>query len=404
LHLGAVKAMERVGNYWHMLPQQNQARKAIWDAVNPHTGKRRIDEAFPLEIRETTREQEMMIRFVNGSTWTVIGSDAYNSLVGAPPLGLVYSEWALSDPNSWAYLRPILRENGGWAAFITTPRGNNHAKRMHEAAERDPDWFAQTLTARETGVFSEADLASEREEYITQFGEDLGEALFAQEYMCSFDAAIVGSYYGREMRKAEEDRRITDVPYDPALEVETWWDLGIRDSTSIWYVQRDPGAVRVIDYDTGTGAGLPEYLQLIQDKPYRYSRHVGPHDIAQREFGTGRTRIEMAEDLGVRFEVAPKLSVQEGINAVRTLLPRCYFDKTKCAEGIDALRNYRTEWDQVNRVMKANPIHDWASHGADAFRTGAVTLPLARASTDWTQPINRRSKTWGANGTGLGWK
>jgi len=192
LHWAARAAVLRPGTYWHMLPEASQARKAIWEAVNPHTGKRRIDEAFPQEIRQTTREQEMMIRLFNGSTWQVVGSDNWNSLVGSPPVGLVYSEWALADPTSWAYLRPILAENGGWVLFITTPRGDNHAKTSYELALTTDGYFAELLSADKTGVFSEEQLESERQEYIAQYGKSRGEALFNQEFMVSFSPAFAG--------------------------------------------------------------------------------------------------------------------------------------------------------------------------------------------------------------------
>jgi phage terminase large subunit len=162
LHYTAMAAHERVGVYWHLLPQHNQSRKAIWDAVNPHTGKRRIDEAFPVELRATTREQDMVIRFKNGSLWQVIGSDNYDALVGTPPVGVVFSEWALSDPQAWSMIRPILAENEGWALFITTPRGRNHAHRMYEMARESEDWFCERLTALDTGVFSDETLERER--------------------------------------------------------------------------------------------------------------------------------------------------------------------------------------------------------------------------------------------------
>jgi hypothetical protein len=192
LHWTATAAMQRVATYWHMLPEASQARKAIWDAINPHTGIRRIDEAFPKEIRQTTREQEMMIRFVNGSTWQVVGSDNYGSLVGSPPAGLVYSEWALADPSSWAYLRPILAENGGWVVFITTPRGDNHGRTLYEFGVKEPTWYAELLPGDKTGVFEPEQLEAEKREYVAQFGQSRGEAMFNQEFLCSFTAAFSG--------------------------------------------------------------------------------------------------------------------------------------------------------------------------------------------------------------------
>lgn len=203
LHWTATAAMKRVATYWHMLPEATQARKAIWDAVNPHTGKRRIDEAFPPQIRKTTREQEMMIVFINGSTWQVVGSDNFNALMGSPPAGIVLSEWALAKSDAWGYLRPILAENGGWAVFITTPRGDNHAKKTYEFAVTEDGWFAEISTADETDVFSKEQLEAELRELIAQYGQSRGTALFMQEYYCSFSAAFTGkAVYPEFDRKA----------------------------------------------------------------------------------------------------------------------------------------------------------------------------------------------------------
>jgi len=192
LHWAAVSAIRHPATYWHMLPQAAQARKAIWEAVNPHSGKRRIDEAFPHSIRSNTRENEMLIKFVNGATWQVVGSDNYDALVGSPPYGVVFSEWALAKPEARAMLRPILMENGGWQVYITTPRGPNHAKDTFESAMDHPGSFAQLLDATQTGVFTPEQLESERRQYILDYGQDVGEAKFEQEYMCSWAAVITG--------------------------------------------------------------------------------------------------------------------------------------------------------------------------------------------------------------------
>lgn len=374
LNWAAVSAFERVAPYWHMLPEAAQARKAIWEAVNPHTGKRRIDEAFPVELRETTRENEMFIRFVNGSTWQVVGSDNYNSLVGSSPAGVVFSEYALADPAAWAYLRPILLENGGWAVFITTSRGNNHAKALLDAAKDNPDWFAEVSTARDTGAFTQAQLDSELAEYVAQFGVAEGKALFEQEYLCSFDAAVVGAYYAGELDQARSENRITDVLYDGAASVDTYWDLGFSDATAIWFIQRIGGKIQAIEYQEWVAAGLLEVAKAIREKPYVYGTHFLPHDAEQTEISNGRTRKETLEGvLGMNIEVAPKLPVDDGINAVRTIFPRIWFDKTKCERGLDVLRNYRRKWDDKKKTYEPRPHHDWASHGADALRTLGVT-------------------------------
>jgi phage terminase large subunit len=237
LHWAAVSAAQRPATLWHMLPQISQGRRAIWSAVNPHTGKRRIDEAFPKAIRESTNENEMFIRFKNGSTWTVTGSDAYDSLVGSPPAGIVFSEWSRANPSSWAYLAPILVENNGWALFITTPLGNNHAKSMYTMARNDPAWFAEISTVADTNAISHDAVEAQRKEYHALFGEAAGDALIEQEYYCSFDSVIPGSYYAKEMTICEREGRICQVDVDRDLPVHSAWDLGVSDSTAIWCFQ-----------------------------------------------------------------------------------------------------------------------------------------------------------------------
>lgn len=381
--------MQAVGNYWHMLPEAAQARKAIWKAVNPHTGKKRIDEAFPLKMRRATNDTEMFIEFINGSTWQVVGSDNFNSLVGSTPRGVVFSEWALANPASWAMLRPILAENGGWALFITTPRGKNHAKTMADGHRKDAAWFVQELPATETGVFTPEQLEGERQEYITDHGEAEGGALFQQEYMVSYDAAVIGAYYAGEMAKARQEGRIGRVPYEPAAPVETWWDLGISDTMAIWFAQRVGREVRLIDYYQANGQGLAHYAKVLQDKPYVYGRHIGPHDIEVRELGTGQSRLEVAKLLGIKFEIAPNLPVQDGIDAARRILGRCWFDEANCEQGIAALQHYRKAYDEKNRVFRPTPLHDWASHPADAFRYGAVAGEGRGAPVDMSEVRNR---------------
>ena len=372
LHLAACSMVDHPAAYWHMLPEASQARKAVWNAVNPHTGVRRIDEAFPLELRANTQEHEMFIRFKNGSTWQVIGSDNYNSLVGSPPYGVVFSEWALAKPGAWAYLRPILAENGGWAAFITTSRGNNHAKNTYDLGMDSPEWFAEKLRADQTSVFSREQLENELKEYISDYGTDEGTALFEQEYMCSFDSAVFGSYYGKFLKKVTDENRITSVPYDPAVKVETWWDLGIGDAMSIIFTQSVANEIRVIDYVESEGEGLPYYAKLLQDKGYIYGKHHAPHDIEVRELGSGKSRKETALALGIRFETVPRLSVDDGIQAARNILTFCWFDKTNTKDLVTALKEYHKEFDEKRKVFKNTPCHDWSSHAADAFRYLAV--------------------------------
>lgn len=388
LRWASVAAMEAVGNYWHMLPEAAQARKAIWDAVNPHTGQRRIDEAFPLEIRRATRQQEMMIEFVNGSTWQLVGSDNYNSLVGSTPRGVVFSEWALADPRAWAFVRPILLENGGWALFNYTPRGNNHGRTIFDAAKDDPSWFAELLTAEQTGVFDREQLKAEEREYIREYGGDLGRSLFRQEYFCSFDAAVLGAYYAIEMEQAESEGRIAGVPYEKGSLVHTAWDLGVSDHTVIWFFQMVGREIRVIDFYASSGVGLDHYVGVMQGRGYRYGSHLLPHDVDVKELGTGRSRRETLASLGLQdVKVVPRQHVAEGINAVRSILSRCWFDKSRCGHGISALREYRSAWDEKLKTLKPTPLHDWASHPADAFRYLAMGLRLIESGGATFKPL-----------------
>lgn len=370
LNWTAVAAMQRVGTYWHMLPEAAQARKAIWEAVNPHTGIRRIDEAFPKEIRAAVRNDEMFIRFANGSTWQVLGSDNYDSLVGAPPVGVVFSEWALAKPDAWTYIRPILAENGGWAAFIWTPRGRNHATRAFEARERDPEWFTLRSPATSTGVFSSEQLQSERAAFVAESGsEEEGDAKFRQEYLVDFDAAAPGAYYASLITTAIEEKRIGRVPYDPALRVDTAWDLGIDDYTAIWFFQRAGREVRAIDYYETGGQGLQAIArEAIASRPYVYGTHHLPHDVMVRELGAGgRSRFETLGGLGVSpISVGVAMDPEDRINAGRLMIPITWFDAEKCATGIDRLRNYRKRWNKAMRTY-TGPLHDDNSHGADAF-------------------------------------
>lgn len=382
LHYTACAAHERVGVYWHLLPQQNQARKAIWDAVNPHTGRRRIDDAFPQALRETTREQDMLIRFKTGSTWQVIGSDNYDALVGTPPIGVVFSEWALSNPQAWSLIRPILLENGGWAIFITTPRGRNHAHRMFQMAEQSEEWFAERLTSDHTGVFTPEALETERAELISERGEADGEAIFAQEYMTSWSAALPGAYYAKLIDKAEADGRIGFVPYNPQKQVHTAWDLGRNDATVIWFAQHNGAGWDLIDYYANTSVGIDHYVKVVSEKEYIYGEHLLPHDAENEQLvSTSGSIEETVKSMGLKnVRVVPRTkSVANDINEVRQIIPVCRFDKDKCEKGLDALRSYRRVWDEKLKAYRDTPLHDWASDPADAFRTLAIGKPSDKA-------------------------
>lgn len=381
-----------------MLPEAAQARKAIWDAINPHSGRRRIDEAFPMEIRRATNETEMMIDFHCGSTWQVVGSDNFNSLVGSPPLGVLFSEYALANPNSWNMLRPILAENNGFAMFISTPRGPNHFKKMFEAAQKRPDWFVQKLTATETGAIPEATLLKELKELQEELGDDEGKAVYEQEYNCSFESAILGSIYGTQLSKARMEGRITAVPYDPYLPVGTMWDLGVSDSTAIIFFQLNGQRVNIIDFHQANNLGLDAYVKILEKKNYKYDPNMMyfPHDIEHREITTGMTRVSTLLKLGVTPTVASQHAVWDGISLVRRNFHRFWFDEINCEQLLEALSLYQREYDSVNKVFRNRPKHDWTSHPADALRTGLTLLPetaprvmVGKSSRDYFRDARR---------------
>ena len=365
----------------------------MWDAVNPHTGKRRVDEAFPPELFPVRRDQEMMVRARNGSTWQLVGSDNFNSLMGSPPVGLVYSEYAVANPAAWGYMRPILLENGGWAIFISTPRGKNHFYDLLRSAGREPGWFSQTLTNDDTRVFTKAEMDAELRQMQAAHGEDYGRSLWMQEYFSSFDAAIPGSIWGDMIDRLMRAGRIGRFGFDPALSVHTGWDLGRTDDTVIWFYQVLWGEVRVIDYHESNMKDAPYYGRLLRgereassdpDSPderlkartrhYRYGTHWLPHDARPRTLaGGGRSILQQlnAENVG-RCAIAPRLDVQEGIQAGRATLARAWFNLAACEAGIERLRAYHRVWDAELKRFSDHPEHDASSHAADAWRTLAV--------------------------------
>jgi phage terminase large subunit len=376
----AAAAHERVGTYWHMLPTASQGRLVAWEGRDGK-GRRVIDQAFPRRLRSGIRHDRMSMELKNGSVWQVVGSDNYDRLVGANPVGVVFSEWSLTDPRAWDYVRPILAENGGWAVFIYTPRGRNHGFELYDMARHRGDWFAERLGVDATGVLEDEVIAAER-------ASGMSEALIQQEYFCSFEAASEGSYYGKLLEQAEQAGRVTRVPWQPELKVDTWWDLGIGDSTAVWFSQQAGLERHFIDYYECSGEGLAHYAKMLQDKGYVYGEHRAPHDIAARELGTGRSRLEVAKGLGLNFRIAPRLSVEDGFEAVRNLLPRAWFDAEQCRHGLKALRSYHREFNEQRQTFLPHPVHDWSSDAADAFRTGAVTLKDGRRSV----PTSRRMR------------
>lgn len=364
----------RLGTYYFFTPTYAQGKKIIWDGM---TGDgRRFLSYVPEELDAGRNEVEMQVkvRHTSGgiSIVQIVGTDRLDSIRGTNPVGCVFDEFSFGNPRAWDVVEPILLENSGWALFVFTPNGKNHAFDLWEAARQDSAWYTSLLTIRDTRredgqpVIDEAYM-----ETLRKRGVD--EEVIQAEYYCSFTGGVLGAYYARMLDLAWKDGRIRNVPWEPQLAVETWWDLGVGDATAIWFVQRLGREVRLIDYLEAHGEGLPYYAKELRERPYVYGNAVMPHDANVRELGTGKSRVETATQLGIRpIVVAPKLPLDDGIHAVRQLLPRCYFDKTKCRRGIDALTQYHKKFDEARKVFSNAPEHDWSSNGADAFRTGAV--------------------------------
>ena len=385
LHHSAIAAMERRGNYWHMLPQFGQARRAIWDSVNPHTGRRRIDEAFPQGIRESTRDHDMQIRLVNGSTWQVVGSDSVTTGggIGSSTAGITFSEYALANPSAWAYYRPILEENNGWATFISTPRGRNHAFSLFQYAAQTPGWFSEILSAEDTGALSREALAETLKEMQSLYGEDQGLAMYEQEMLCSFNASVMfGAFYAHEMAQIRKEGRITEEcePDEGAI-IHRSWDLGVGDDTSIWWFCARGSQLLILDHMAASGHGVEWYRDEIfkreQERGWIHGNDYVPHDAKVREFGTGRTRLETMASMGLKPVPVPMASIDDGLNAVRRTLPLCVFHPRTEHGGIDALEQYRREWDDEAKCFKKTALHDWTSHVADSFRYLAMSWRAA---------------------------
>jgi phage terminase large subunit len=387
----AKRACQRIGTYFYLFPNYTQAKKAVWDGRDregfPFLGH------FPAAILAGKNESEMKLTLTNGSIIQFVGSDNIDSLMSTNPIGVVFAEYALQDPRAWDYIRPILRENGGWAVFDYTPRGKNHGYELFNLASKlvedgDPSWFVERLTIEDTGVLSAADIEAERR-------EGMDEELVQPEYFCSFEGAQQGSYYGRAMNQAEVEGRICRVPYQAEIAVETWWDLGIDDATAIWFTQTVGREIHVIDYYEQSGEGLPHYAKVLQERAYVYGQHHAPHDIKVRELGSGKSRLETAAGLGIKFEIVPSIGLADGIEAARAFIPRCWFDREKTERGRLSLVSYHKTYDEKRRCFSMQPYHDWSEHGASAYRYLAVGHKLQRPRY---QPLPERPRSIEASG------
>ena len=389
------EALRKVGTYFYLFPTYSQGKKVIWDGRDGNGIT--FQGYIPEQVVVGRNETEMQITLVNGSIIQIIGTDKMEHIVGTNPIGCVFSEFALQNPEAWQLIEPILLENKGWAVFCYTPRGNNHGKRLFEMAVRHPGWYAQMLSIEETQRDDGSPVISEEQiESIRAQGTD--EDLIQQEYFCSFTGGQQGSYFSKFLRQSEALGRVTHVAHDPALEVDTVWDLGIGDATAIGFRQLFNQEVRWIDYYEASGEGLPHFASVLAEKArqydYRYGKHIFPHDAKVRELSTGQSRLETAKRLGIRpVTLAPKFSIEDGIDAIRRRFPLYWFDAEKCGRLVDAIANYRKEWDSHTQCFKSKPVHDWTSHPVDMLRYEAVSVrspirtPQARAAVSTFNPI-----------------
>lgn len=345
---------------FHILPTYNQAKKVIWDA-NTNESLRILD-YIPKDAIESKNGQEMKIRLTNGSVYQLIGSDNIDSLVGTNPKIIVFSEYAIQSPAAWDYLRPILDVNKGYAIFISTPRGKNHFYDLLNMAKANPHWFCEVLTVNDTNVLTEEDIDKIRK-------EGYSEEYIQQEFYCSFNRGVEGSYYGRLIEKARLEQRICRVPYEPRVPVHTAWDIGYGDSTSITFWQDVGGECRIIDYYENNGEGITHYAKVLKDKPYLYGATYFPHDAGAGSIQTGRTLQDVARDVGINAVLLEReTDIQPGIEAARSLLATCYIDEANCRHLIKCLENYHKKFNEKQNVYSPTPVHDYTSHAADSFR------------------------------------
>ena len=349
-------------------PTYTQGKSIAWDYMQHY--------ARPIP-GVAMNQSELRIDYPNQGQARIFGADNPDALRGIYLDRATLDEYGLHPPKTFSeVIGPTLVDRGGSALFLGTPNGKNqfydiaqHAKL--EEAKGSREWFYREYKASETGLLDADYLASAR---AVMTADE-----YAQEFECSFEASVKGAIYARELEAVRAAGRITRVPYDPMLPVDTDWDLGVGDAMAIWFSQSTKGGeVRLIDYEEASGEGFPYYAQRLAQRGYTYGTHWAPHDIAVRELGSGKSRLEVAAGFGLRFRVTPRIhgaagvEVEEGISAVRLLLPRCWFDAEKCQAGIEALMHYRRDYNARINEFKATPVHDWASHGADAFRGLAV--------------------------------
>jgi phage terminase large subunit len=347
------------GLFGYVAPYQNQARRIAWDYFK----------YYAQPVIKDANEQMMSLTLMNGAKISLFGADNADAMRGLGFSGLYLDEYGDFKPSVFGnVLRPALSDKQGWCVFAGTPKGKNQFWDIYETAQRLPDeWFLLRLPASVSGLLPSSELGAAK----AQLSEDQ----YLQEYECSFEAAILGAFYGTEMRQAQDQGRITSVPHDPSLPVYTAFDLGYRDDTAVWFFQLTRNEVRCIDFYAVSGADIHDIAETITRKPYRYGKHYLPHDARAKSLQTGRSIIEqLAGALEAKhLAVVPDIGLQNGIQAVRLTLPRVWFDAERCREGIEALRQYQREYDEDKKAFRQSPRHDWTSHPSDAFRMLAVS-------------------------------
>ena len=355
----AIMCQRNRPRFHYISPTYRQAKLISWDYVHEFAGK------IPgVKFNET----ELRCDLPNGARITLLGGDDPSRIRGIYSDGVVMDEVADMPESVFPeVIRPALADRGGYAIFIGTPRGHNAFWDLWQLAQSEDGWYRAMYKASETNILAEEELAAARGAMTRE--------QYEQEFECSFIAAVPGAIFGRELQKIEEKGQICHVPYDPGLRVDTHFDLGISDATSIWWTQSaGKGAIHVIDFFEARGEGLPFYARILDERGYLYGTHHAPHDIEVREMGSGKSRREIAYDLGINFRVVPKLPLEDGLHAAKLMIPRCWFDRENCDKGLEALRFYHRKYDERNRTFRTSVTHDWSSHSADAFRYASIAL------------------------------
>ena len=368
----AVLNEKETPRYAYIAPTYGQAKRVAWDYLVKYT----------TPLGGTNNISELRVDFW-GRRIQLYGSDNPDSLRGQFFDGVIIDEVGDQNPKIWTdIVRPALTDRKGWCLFIGTPKGHNHFKELRDRAEKEDGWGLLEFKASETGVVDETELKAAKNE--------MGEDKYRQEFECSFDAAVEGSYYGQMLNELEEKKHMQEIPREELSRTFTAWDLGMGDSTSIWVAQLVGSEVRLLDYYENHGVGLDHYVKWIKDNDYSKAEHILPHDVRVRELGTGKSRLEMLEDSGLEVKIAPRMGLDDGIQAVRRLLPRCWFNVPQVQNGLNCLRNYRRDYDEKRKIFFERPLHDWSSHGSDSFRY--LALGLDEGHSTWSKPINQTPK------------